>query len=124
MFEKVNPAHPDKVADRIAGAIVDIGYSLEERPRMAVEVLYGHGLCTIISESSVNIPFEEVKKAVLRITGVNEEKVKINYLEVPQDVHLATNQKDEIRCGDNGIFKGVPISSEQYNLSYKLKKIT
>ena len=22
MFEKVNPAHPDKVADRIAGAIV------------------------------------------------------------------------------------------------------
>ena len=23
MFEKVNPSHPDKVADRIAGAIVD-----------------------------------------------------------------------------------------------------
>ena len=22
-FEKVNPSHPDKVADRIAGAIVD-----------------------------------------------------------------------------------------------------
>ena len=24
MIEKVNPSHPDKVADRIAGAIVDI----------------------------------------------------------------------------------------------------
>ena len=23
MFEKVNPSHPDKVADRIAGALVD-----------------------------------------------------------------------------------------------------
>ena len=23
MFEKVNPSHPDKLADRIAGAVVD-----------------------------------------------------------------------------------------------------
>ena len=27
MFEKVNPCHPDKVADRIAGAIVDLCYT-------------------------------------------------------------------------------------------------
>lgn len=26
MIEKVNPKHPDKIADRIAGAIVDLGY--------------------------------------------------------------------------------------------------
>lgn len=26
MIEKVNPSHPDKVADRIAGALVDIAY--------------------------------------------------------------------------------------------------
>ena len=24
MFEKVNPSHPDKIADRIAGAVVDL----------------------------------------------------------------------------------------------------
>ena len=24
MIEKVNPAHPDKIADRIAGALVDL----------------------------------------------------------------------------------------------------
>ena len=29
MFEKVNPSHPDKVADRIGGAIVDLGYKLQ-----------------------------------------------------------------------------------------------
>ncbi|MCT7893638.1 S-adenosylmethionine synthetase, partial [Bifidobacteriaceae bacterium WP021] len=28
MIEKVNPSHPDKIADRIAGAIVDLAYKL------------------------------------------------------------------------------------------------
>ena len=27
MFEKVNPGHPDKMADRIAGALVDMAYA-------------------------------------------------------------------------------------------------
>ena len=39
MIEKVNPSHPDKVADRIAGAIVDLAYAAEENPKIAVEVL-------------------------------------------------------------------------------------
>ena len=34
MFEKVNPCHPDKVADRIAGALVDAAYRKEENPRI------------------------------------------------------------------------------------------
>ncbi len=36
---------------------------------------------------------------------------------VPQDEHLAENQSKEIRCGDNGIFKGVPVSDEEQTLS-------
>lgn len=43
MFEKVNMKHPDKVADRIAGAIVDLAYNVQENPKIAVEVLTGHG---------------------------------------------------------------------------------
>ncbi len=43
MIEKVNPCHPDKVADRIAGAIVDLAYSKVNDPKIAVEVLLGHG---------------------------------------------------------------------------------
>ena len=31
MIEKVNPKHPDKVADRIAGAIVDLAYTKEDK---------------------------------------------------------------------------------------------
>ena len=39
MIEKVNPSHPDKVADRIAGAIVDLAYNKQDNPKVAVEVL-------------------------------------------------------------------------------------
>ena len=48
MIEKVNPSHPDKVADRIAGAIVDLAYQTEHDPKIAVEVLIGHGKCHVI----------------------------------------------------------------------------
>ncbi len=45
MFEKVNPSHPDKLCDRIAGALVDLAYTQVADPRIAVEVLLGHGIC-------------------------------------------------------------------------------
>lgn len=113
MFEKVNPSHPDKVADRIAGAIVDLAYKQDDNPRIAVEVLIGHGKCHIIVESSVYIDKADIKLAVKRIAG----NVDVDYVEVPQDKHLADNQEGQIRCGDNGIFKGVPLTKEQKELS-------
>ena len=81
MFEKVNPKHPDKVADRIAGALVDLAYLEADNPRIAVEVLIGHGKCHIM------------------------------------DAHLSHNQDEGIRCGDNGIFKGTPLTKEQKELT-------
>lgn len=114
MFEKVNPAHPDKVADRIAGALVDLAYEKEADPRIAVEVLIGHGTCHIIAETSVYFSNAEVAAIVDRIEG---EGTVIDYAELPQDQHLSDNQKNGIRCGDNGIFKGVPVTDEQKALS-------
>lgn len=114
MIEKVNPSHPDKVADRIAGAIVDLAYRKTKNPKIAVEVLIGHGNCHIIAETSVSLGASDVITTVKRIAG---KGVKLDYKEVPQDVHLAENQSNEIRCGDNGIFKGVPVSSEERILS-------
>lgn len=113
MFEKVNPAHPDKVADRIAGALVDLAYSKQENPKIAVEVLIGHGLCYIVAETSVHFDLEEVEGIVHRI----DEQVYVEYVEVPQDAHLAENQKYGLRCGDNGIFKGMPVTMEQERLA-------
>ena len=60
MIEKVNPSHPDKVADRIAGAIVDYTYGIEENPKVAVEVLIGHGECHTIIETSADMEESEV----------------------------------------------------------------
>lgn len=113
MFEKVNPAHPDKIADRIAGALVDLAYAQEENPKIAVEVLIGHGVCHIIAETSVELPQDEVGRIVSRIAG----NVMVDYREVPQDGHLAQNQKGQLRCGDNGIFRGMPTTGEQAALT-------
>lgn len=115
MFEKVNPSHPDKVADRIAGAIVDLAYTIQDNPKIAVEVLIGHGICHIIAESSVDLNRRKVREIVYRITGTCS--IEFDFECVPQDAHLANNQVGRIRCGDNGIFKGIPVTAEQKTLS-------
>ena len=113
MIEKVNPSHPDKVADRIAGAIVDLAYKTEKDPKIAVEVLIGHGVCYVIVETSADIFAEQIKRIVHRIAG---QLAVISDIK-PQDKHLADNQADGFRCGDNGIFKGVPLTDEEKKLS-------
>lgn len=120
MYEKVNPKHPDKVADRIAGAIVDLAYAKQENPKIAVEVLIGHGDCHIIAESSVNSfatetesTYQVVQNIVDRIAGAG---LKVDLKIVPQDVHLAGNQAEDVHCGDNGIFCGMPTTEEQRRL--------
>lgn len=115
MIEKVNPMHPDKIADRIAGAIVDIAYAAEENPKIAVEVLIGHGVCHIIAESSVELDRVAVCQAVHRITQCPD--IVIDMKCVKQDAHLSKNQRDGFKCGDNGIFKGVPLTAEQKRIS-------
>lgn len=119
MFEKVNPEHPDKIADRIAGAVVDLCYTKQENPKVAVEVLIGHGECTIIAETSVTkkeIWPRELISIVRRIAG----KDVICHLKwYEQDENLANNKG----CGDNGIFKGCPITYEQKYLVALAKDI-
>ena len=119
MYEKVNPSHPDKIADRIAGALVDMAYSITPDPRIAVEVLIGHGVCNIICESSVTLSERKVCRTVQRIAG----SVYVNFRQLPQDGKLAANQQGRIRCGDNGIFCGYPVTHEQKQLTAIAKKL-
>ena len=119
MFEKVNISHPDKIADRIAGALVDMAYRLALNPRIAVEVLIGHGVCNIICETSVRLPENEVYKAVRRIAG----NVYVNLRQLSQDEKLAANQEGKLRCGDNGIFCGYPVTREQKLLTCIAKNL-
>lgn len=127
-FEKVNPSHPDKVADRIAGAIVDLAYTKQENPKIAVEVLIGHKECHIIAETSEHINPESVCEAVERITGQesalngmaygkdDNKCLWVDFVQVAQDPELAKNQAEKVKCGDNGIFKGVPMNEEENTL--------
>lgn len=61
----------------------------------------------------MRIDSEDVALAVLRIAG----NLEVYYSEIPQDHHLARKQEKEIRCGDNGIFKCMPVTDEQRKLT-------
>ncbi|HEN0367631.1 TPA: S-adenosylmethionine synthetase [Streptococcus agalactiae] len=119
MIEKVNPSHPDKIADRIAGAIVDLAYKENENPKIAVEVLIGHGVCHVIVETTERLYQEPIEKIIHRIAG----NVKADIVIVSQDKHLSDNQKGKVRCGDNGIFKGMPLTDEQIAMSKIAREI-
>lgn len=121
MFEKVNPCHPDKVADRIAGAVVDLCYAkcknrwsnessakldlstaegrqrwAQANPKVAVEVLLGHGKATVMIESSEDFGRDEIVPIVRRLAG----DVTLDLHAVRQDALLAGNQEGAVRCGD------------------------
>lgn len=119
MYERVNPAHPDKVADRIAGAIVDLAYASETNPKIAVEVLIGHGICHIIAETNTHLSTSDIEAAARRLAG----DVSVDIRLAAQDAHLSENQKEHLRCGDNGVFCGMPVSEEEKKLSEIAKSI-
>ena len=81
MIEKVNPSHPDKVADRIAGAIVDLAYTKNNNPKIAVEILIGHGICHVIIETSEVFEYNEIDSIVQRIAP----SIKLDLSVVKQD---------------------------------------
>ena len=118
MFEKVNPGHPDKMADRLAGAVVDLVYEragglTKANPRVACEVMAGHGRVDVQIETSLgrmDLRAEDIDPLIRRLFG---ERVEGNVLIAPQDAHLSDNQTRGLRCGDNGIFKGCPPTHEQ-----------
>jgi S-adenosylmethionine synthetase len=129
MFEKVNPSHPDKIADRIAGALVDKAYTIEDNPKIAIEVLIGHGVCLILIESNISYKSLDeyvtetgeyirsgfVRDTVYRIIGTDD--IDLKTICVPQDGYLAENQVNDLHCGDNGIFRGVKNTPEQNELT-------
>ena len=113
MIEKVNPSHPDKVADRIAGAIVDLAYRTEHDPKIAVEVLIGHGRCHVIIETTAVLDEDAITDAINRIAGDVTADIQI----VPQDTHLSENQAEGLRCGDYRVSEVQDKVSEPYVLA-------
>ena len=90
-----------------------MGYRKNKNPKVAVEVLLGHGRCHVIIESSETFSHKEISEIVERIAG----KMYLDLQVVKQDTHLANNQNGVVRCGDNGIFKGVPLTDNERKIS-------
>ena len=105
MFEKVNAGHPDKMADRLAGAVVDLVYEragglTRANPRVACEVMAGHGRVDVQIETSLgrlDLRADDLDPLIHRLFG---ERVEGNVLIAPQDPHLSDNQSRGLRCGD------------------------
>lgn len=120
MYEKVNKNHPDKLCDRIGGAIVDLAYAQKTNPKIAGEIVLGHNHCTIIIESDVIFKKKDIDNIVYSIVG---ERVTLKLIQVPQDFILAGNQESGFKCGDNGIFRGKYLNREERLLSKVARKI-
>lgn len=82
-------------------------------------MLIGHGVCHVIAETSETFTNEEVDAIVKRIAG----DIELDLVVVPQDIHLSKNQSKKLRCGDNGIFKGVPLTENEKTISWIAKCI-
>ena len=53
---------------------------------------------------------------VKQFSKLGNTPYEVDYLEVPQDPLLSRNQEGQIRCADNGIFKGSIVTKEQRQL--------
>ena len=118
MIEKVKPGPPEKMAARLKGAEVDIEYERDggltkATHRVACELMAGLGRVDVQIETSLgrlDLRADDLDPLIHRLFG---ERVVGNVLIAPQDPHLSDNQTHGLRCGDNGIFKGVPPTYEQ-----------
>ena len=54
--ECITPKHPDKICDRISGAILDACLEQDPNTRAAIETMGGHGIISVTGELTVKVP--------------------------------------------------------------------
>ncbi len=121
MIEKVNPSHPDKLADRIAGAIVDLACAEDPSPRITADVVLNRGQCHVMIDTSVRMKAADIADIIHRIAG-----------DLVPDIHFACQkrrsggapaQETDLLCPSSGIYTGLPLTAEQKALSRTARKI-
>lgn len=66
------------------------GTTTISNPKIAVEVLIGHGRATVIAETGVILADAIIEGIVERIADIPVDD--IDFIQVPQDEHLSENQ--------------------------------
>lgn len=105
--ESVAIGHPDKICDQISDAILDECLKQDQRSRVAVETMGGHGKIYITGElttNAKNVDFEQIAKDVYKSCG-NQDAVEVNVNIVQQSQQIAQGV-DIGGAGDQGIMVG------------------
>jgi S-adenosylmethionine synthetase len=100
--ESVSEGHPDKLADRISDAVLDLHLRYDPRSRVACEVLVTHNFVCIAGETRCNnkVTKEEIELAARKVildTGYTGFDPRFGYESTVIDVRLQP-QSNEIGC--------------------------
>jgi S-adenosylmethionine synthetase len=100
--ESVSEGHPDKLADRISDAVLDLHLRYDPRSRVACEVLTTHNFVCIAGETRCNskVTKEEIELAARKVildTGYTGFDPRFGYESAVIDVRLQP-QSNEIGC--------------------------
>ena len=120
--ESVSEGHPDKMADQISDAILDLFLSRDKDARVAVETLVKTGMVVLAGEvkSDANIDAGEIEKVVRNtIVGIGYDSSEVCFDgktcgilnaigQQSADIALGTDEADEAHqgAGDQGLMFG------------------
>ncbi|HEY7878378.1 MAG TPA: methionine adenosyltransferase [Gemmatimonadaceae bacterium] len=121
--ESVSEGHPDKLADRISDAVLDLHLARDPRSRVACEVLVTNNFVCIAGETRCAAPvdrseLERLARQVILDTGYDgfddrfgHETARIDVRLHPQssEIHCAVDQKvdaEQQGAGDQGLMFG------------------
>jgi len=104
--EAVSIAHPDKVCDQIADAVLDACLTEDPETRSAIEVLGGHGIINVTGEltTSAHINIRKIAQEIYRQAGYNESiGITVNVVEQSPEIKKGVDSEG---AGDQGIMVG------------------
>src|SRR3972149_6762736 len=106
--EFVSPKHPDKLCDFIADSILDAYLAGDNKSRVAIELLGGHGKDFVSGEvtSTANV---DIKETVAKIVGEDYEIVSNVSKQSPE----IARGVDTGGAGDQGIMMGYATSETE-----------
>ncbi len=120
MIEKVNPSHPDKLADRIAGAIVDLAYSDAPNPRITADVVLDRGQCRVMIDATVRFKTAQISAVIRRIAG--DVVPDVHFARWNRRLSLDASSETAPLCPGSGIYTSAPLTAEQKRLSRTARK--
>lgn len=114
MNVKVSPNYVSKLADRIAGAIVDHAYELKKNPRVYATVEIHESKCRVYVSANCTIDKSIVEGIVSRIAGLNEVYYEFNLIDGYEDFSCSMDAKVKAKIEDDNDRRVVSVCNDVY----------